>query len=514
VLKEPVVNDPISPLISILIHDYYGKNLRQCLEGIFSQRVLDNLEIIYVDSASTDGGWEIALEYAEHYRGIMTLKRKCSAKRQTIDLLQHGLQGRKIRPRFRTDLHDALLLAHGKYVVPLGLDDAFLPEYIKRCVATMETDTLASFASVLRREQVSADWPTVSDEPLVNVLIHNYNYGRYLRQCLDSVFAQTYRNFRVIFSDNASNDDSWEIALEYERSHPGMMTVIRNRKNFGPGYNSRNCYDCIEGKYFCTLCSDDALKTDFIEKCVRVLEQYPEAAFVMTHRTIVDENGTPSEEPPFYGESCIISGPEQAAVYMMASVNPSISQIMYSRAKSTAHLPEDSLVSRWYAPRLLDFELCCHYSMAYIKEPLLIHRVHSDSDSTSISGNLLEAFGQYILPHLFAEMAVRGDNMGKAIGRLPTALEKLGRLCLRYCIRALIAGDELCARRYFHLSAAIFPDIDSVPTFRQLSDYWGADVKKREGIVEALLSLENFTTRTISYPPPSGSINIEAIISR
>lgn len=508
--KEPVANDSKNPLISVLIHDYYGSNLRQCLEDIFTQRVLDNLEIIYVDSASSDGGWEIALSYAERYPGIMTLKRNYSTKRRTADLLQHGLEGRKIRLKFRTDLHEALLLAHGKYVVPLGLDEAFLPKYLKNCVAIMEADPLASFASILRRAQVPFDLSTVSEQPLVNVLIHNYNYGRYLRQCLDSVFAQTYRNFRIIFSDNASSDDSWQIALEYERKYPGMMTLIRNRRNFGPSYNSRNCYDCIDGKYFCTLCSDDAFQPDFIEKCVLVLEQHPETAFVMTHRTIIDEHGAPTDEPPFFNESCIISGPEQAAVYMMASVNPSISQIMYSRSKSTVHLPEDSLVSRWYAPRLLDFELCCHYSMAYIKEPLLINRVHSASDSSSISGNLLEAFGQYILPHQFAEMASRGDNMEKAIGRLPDALEKLGRLCLRYATRALAAGDEACARRYFHLSPAIFPGICEETIFQQLSEYWEADATKRAAVVEALFGTDNLATRSVSYDPPPGSINIEA----
>ena len=505
-INGPISNDATNPLVSILIHDYYGTCLRQCLEAIFNQHVLNNLEIVLVDSESNDGGWEIALEFSERYPHVMTLKHKCNSKKDTTGLLQHELDGRKIRPKFRTDLHEALLLAHGKYVVPLGLDDSFQADYIKKCIVTMESDPLASFSKVFRREHISADWPSISDEPLVNVLIHNYNYGRYLRQCLDSVFNQTYRNFRVIFSDNASSDESWQIALEYERNHPGMMTVIRNRKNFGPGYNSRNCHDCIDGIYFCTLCSDDALMPDFIEKCVNVLDTNQELAFVMTHRSIIDEHGTPSEEPPFYNRSCIIPGHEQAAVYMMASVNPSISQIMYRRSKCTVHLPEDSLVSRWYAARLLDFELCCHYSMAYIKEPLLINRVHSASDSASISGNLLEAFGQYILPHLFAEMASRSDNMSKTVGRLPAALEKLGRLCLRYSTKALAAGDRGCAMRYYHLSAAIFPGIENDPIFRQLHEYWDADSAQQLAIVAALLSTENLATRAVSYDPPDGSV--------
>ena len=51
-----------------------------------------------------------------------------------------------------------------------------------------------------------------SKKPLVSILIPNYNYGKYLGYCLDSVIDQTYRDFEVIFRDNASTDRSFKIA--------------------------------------------------------------------------------------------------------------------------------------------------------------------------------------------------------------------------------------------------------------------------------------------------------------
>src|SRR3972149_254723 len=101
------------------------------------------------------------------------------------------------------------------------------------------------------------------DRPLVSVCIHNYNYGRYLRQCFDSVFSQTYDNIEICFSDNASNDDSWDIALEYARRYPGTMTITCNRKNFGSDANFANCWLNVRGKYFIELCSDDVLKPEY-----------------------------------------------------------------------------------------------------------------------------------------------------------------------------------------------------------------------------------------------------------
>lgn len=493
-LQEPISNDPNNPLVSVLIHDYYAKYLPQCLDGILNQSIVNNLEVILVDEASNDGALKIALEYVQKYPGLITIR--CNGR--------HRGSCRESDRR-----HDEYCrLGYGKYIVVLTRDDAFVPEYVKRCVSAMEADPFATFTKVTRRLRVTADWPNVDGQPLVNVLIHNYNYGRYLRQCLDSVFSQPYGNISVIFSDNASTDESWEIAMEYAREHPAEMTLIRNRRNFGPATNLSNCYAAIEGKYFCILCSDDALAPGFISECVGALEANPDAAFAMTHRAIIDEQGNPTEEPPFYNQSCLIPGPEQAAVYMMAAVNPSISQIMYSRAKAFSHLPGESLVSRWFAQRILDFDLVCHYPMVYLKEPLLIHRVHSASDSWNISSSLMEAFGQFILPHQFVEMASRQGNMDKAIGRLPQALEKLGRLCLRYATKALLSKDLVTAQRYFHLSAAILEAIPEDPVFRKLERYWVADEAEKSAILSDLGATENLTTRRVSYDPPPGSVSL------
>ena len=69
--------------------------------------------------------------------------------------------------------------------------------------------------------------------PLVSVIIHNYNYGDFLEQCLQSVVDQTYKNIEVLFSDNASNDKSWEIALSFSEKYPDTFSVSRHRRNQG-----------------------------------------------------------------------------------------------------------------------------------------------------------------------------------------------------------------------------------------------------------------------------------------
>jgi glycosyltransferase involved in cell wall biosynthesis len=495
--KKPVLNNFDNPLISVFIYNYYSEHLEECFNTILNQTVLNNIEIVFLDNASEDGSWDVAVEFARKYDGIITIQRN---KRNDDEY-----------PKFR-----CWRMSSGKYYVDLTENNKFLPNYIKQCVSVMESDQAIEFDMVERKPKTplfrtnihNTFRPNVKNKPLVSVLIHNYNYGRYLRQCLDSVYSQTYDNFEIIFSDNASTDDSWDIAVEYSRKYPGSMTIIRNRTNFGPSLNAKNCYDNASGKYYCTLCSDDAFEPEFIMRCVQAMETHPHTGFAITHRTIINEQGEHFVEPSFYNQSCIIPGAEQAAVYMMAAVNPSVSQIMYNFEKAYKKLPSEGLL-RWFAQRMLDFNLCCEFDVVYIDEPLLLNRMHSCNESLGLSDNLVEVFAQYILAHKFVEVAILKDNMTKAIGRLPMSLEKIGNLCLRYCVGALVRNDGQTALRYFQLSSAIAPNIIKETAYQKLNEYWTADDFVKSQIIDSLQSTDNLLTRSVSYDPPPGSIPIK-----
>lgn len=357
-------------------------------------------------------------------------------------------------------------------------------------------------------ERVPAPRFNDPEKPLVTVLIFNYNYGRYLRQCFDSVLAQTYDNIEISFSDNASEDDSWEVALEYARKYPDKVTVTRNRMNFGSDANFANCWANCRGKYFIELCSDDALLPEFVEKCVLALEAHPTAGFAMVHRGIINEHEEYVDEPPFYNETCLIPGPEQAAVYMMGAVNPSVSQIMYNKKLTYEKTATGGIAGRWYGTRLLDFNMVCDYPMVYIKEPLMLHRLHLQNDSFNAADNLMEVIGPFVLQHQFAETAsIFGHK--KAADRLPKSLMKLSMLCLRYCVRALIKRDDYGATRYFHLAAAIVPDCMEEEIFKKIEGYWTADEEGKAQIVADLESTDNLKTRTVSYDPPDGFVRLD-----
>ncbi|AKD25237.1 Glycosyltransferases involved in cell wall biogenesis [Polynucleobacter duraquae] len=338
---------------------------------------------------------------------------------------------------------------------------------------------------------------------LVSITLHNYCYGKYLRKCLTSLVEQTYQNIEILFSDNASNDDSWAIACEFAEKYPKKITLTRNNINKGPKANLENCLVHVSGHYRIEMCSDDYLEPNCIERAVKTFKKYPQIGFVMFHRNIVDDQGVISKEKPFYDGSYLIDGVDQAAVYMMAAVNPSVSQIVYDTAKAAKSDSEDSVVSRWWGARIRDFKMCLDYPIAYISEPLLGHRDHPLSDSKSTENSMLEIFGPLLMCHSFVEMS---NYHPKVVKKFDQSIEKLATLSLRYASRAIARKDFKLAKRYFHLSRSLSSDIEGLKLFKMLDGLFNeVDVDKKQLIITAILALEGNLTRTKSYLPPKGS---------
>jgi len=477
----PSLGDNEKPLVSVFIHaKHYAPYFRECLDSIYSQ-TYGNIEIIFFDSSSTSSSWNIALEYAARYPGTMTMGRN------RVDIDVRSEREKKKRHDDVSHFRDA---ATGSYIIDLDPGDIIGPTYVN--------DYIAAKMNAFHDPNV----------PLVSVFIYNYNYGRFLRQCLDSVFAQTYKNIEILFSDNDSTDDSWSIATEYAARYPGTMTVMRNRKNLGPQSNSANCYRMAKGKYFVLLCSDDAFMPGFVEQCVNAMETSKTAKFALVHRHIMDDQGNVTEEPPFYNQSCIIPGGEQAAVYMMAGINPSLSQVMYNFDLAVSHTLTRGLVERWLSYRILDFNLCLKSDLVYIKEPLILHRMHDWSETSAIDSSLIQVLAQYVFVHQCADVASTND-FTKAANRLPEAVKKLGTLSLRYCARMLAAKDEGTARKYFHLSQAFAPEVVQTENYRMIHEYWRADDNEKEKILRSLNGSDGLVARTVAYDPPPGSVPLD-----
>lgn len=487
------------PLISFLLHDNTKEQLEENLKLIFGQNIIEHFEVVISDDATEDGAWELASKNALEFNGLISISRNnlplgkdtnrakgqlmCSG-RYTIE----PLAGRQINfKNIKKTIHEIKSgkRADGKTVYKTDLANKFKAlDFIKNKTKKTKPDPA----------------------PLVSIYLYNFNYGRYLRQSFESALSQTYKNIEICFSDNASTDESWQIAMEFAKKNPGKISLTRNKKNLGPSENLWSCELNRRGKYLVKLCSDDALSSEFVSRCVDLLENNATAAFAMTHRQIMDESGAITQEPPFYDQTCLIPGASQAAVFMMAMMNPSVSQILYNAERMDSKSLAGQLNDRWHREHLIDFHLCTEYDVIYIKDPLISNRVHSLSDGSSISSNLLQCFTQYVLVHQFSDIASIHDGMESTTSRLPAAIEKIGTLCLRYAIRFLLESDEKCAKRYWHLSQAIYPGIKFENQFITLDNFWNKTEKEKEKILSEFSAQKHLIKRTVSYPPPFDAI--------
>jgi glycosyltransferase involved in cell wall biosynthesis len=344
-------------------------------------------------------------------------------------------------------------------------------------------------------------------QPLVSILLYNFNYGNYLEYCFNSLINQSYQNIEIIFSDNSSTDNSWNIACKFKSLYPKLITLIKNRVNRGPQKNIENCYHQTRGEYVIEMCSDDALDINYVSECINAFKLSPESAFLITHRAILDNNNKIKLEKPFYNKSCIIPAGRQSAVYMMAAVNPSISQVMYNYKKLLTTKMPIEIISLWYGSRIKDFLLSLNYSIIYINKPLLLNRIHNRSSSSLTSFNLLQIFGNYVLINLFNEYANRENNKF-VTQRYGKAISKLGRLCLRYALMSLKENKIALAKKYLRLSEAIEPSIVVDDIFIQLELYLKSNKSRNTFKLNKLLSIKNFLNRDVSYPPPKKAIDL------
>jgi glycosyltransferase involved in cell wall biosynthesis len=130
----------------------------------------------------------------------------------------------------------------------------------------------------------------MNSKPLVSVGLFVYNGERFLEEALRSILDQTFTDFELIISDNASTDRTGEISEAYaKRDH--RIRYYRSEKNMGAGWNSRRVYELATGKYFKLAAVDDLIEPDFLRRCVEILESDPGCVVAYAATKEVDENG-------------------------------------------------------------------------------------------------------------------------------------------------------------------------------------------------------------------------------
>lgn len=125
-----------------------------------------------------------------------------------------------------------------------------------------------------------------SDQPLVSILMNCYNGEKYLREAIDSVFAQTYQNWEIIFWDNRSTDRSSIVCNSYSDSRIRYFYAPEHTEL---GTARRLAFECIKGEFVAILDTDDISHPERLNRQVELLERKPEVALVGSWAQYINE---------------------------------------------------------------------------------------------------------------------------------------------------------------------------------------------------------------------------------
>jgi glycosyltransferase involved in cell wall biosynthesis len=130
----------------------------------------------------------------------------------------------------------------------------------------------------------------MSAAPRLSIGLPVYNGGKYLAQSIDALLGQTYEDFELIISDNASTDGTADICHHYLKQD-SRVRYIRQPYNVGCAPNHNLLPGEARGELFKWASSDDLYARDLLKCCVEALDEYPHVVLAHSWTATIDSSG-------------------------------------------------------------------------------------------------------------------------------------------------------------------------------------------------------------------------------
>ena len=131
--------------------------------------------------------------------------------------------------------------------------------------------------------------------PQISIGLPVFNGERFIAEAIECVLSQTFGDFELVISDNASTDTTREICLAFCRQDP-RVRYERNSLNVGAAPNFNRCFVLAQpSQYFKWMAYDDLMSDDFLERCIDALEQDPKASIAFPEMVHADSGGNVTE---------------------------------------------------------------------------------------------------------------------------------------------------------------------------------------------------------------------------
>lgn len=241
---------------------------------------------------------------------------------------------------------------------------------------------------------------TGSSTPLVSFVLPCYNYGRFLPDCLNSIFGQEGNYpFEVIAIDDASSDNTLEVLAQFD---DGRLRVIRQEKNQGHVRTISRGLQEARGQFVARIDPDDRYRPGFLSEAIPVFERDPDVGLVYGDAALINAEGridcdrTDSEHggKDFHGNEFI---PLLLKNFVCAPT-------VIARREAwleTLPVPADLAFSDWY----FNLMIARRYKFHFVSRVLADYRVHAANHHSKVITNKTEEPSIFfLLERIFGEV--------------------------------------------------------------------------------------------------------------
>lgn len=130
---------------------------------------------------------------------------------------------------------------------------------------------------------------SVQPSPKLSIGLPVYNGESFLAQALNSLLAQTFRDFEIVICDNASSDRTPEICRSYAQ-RDNRIRYFRNQRNLGAVANSNLVFELSAAPLFKLASHDDLHREEYLESCVQLLDKHSDVVLAHSNTAFIDEN--------------------------------------------------------------------------------------------------------------------------------------------------------------------------------------------------------------------------------
>jgi glycosyltransferase involved in cell wall biosynthesis len=209
--------------------------------------------------------------------------------------------------------------------------------------------------------------------PRLSIGLPVYNGEKYLAESLDALLGQSYEDFELIISDNASTDGTAEICRPYLKQDP-RIRYIRQPHNIGAAPNHNFVVGKARGELFKWTSADDLYGRDLLKCCVDALDEYPRVVLAHTWTALIDSSGLVTEAIEYPLATASSRAPDRFRSMLYGKAGDDSYGVIRAEVLRRTSLHD----SYHHADRTITAEFALHGPFYQVPDWLYFRRLHSE----------------------------------------------------------------------------------------------------------------------------------------